>query len=217
MYEFPKPDYFKEGSKTEVKDPTKKLVVTYSSINGNGYGDYGEVVMGDKGTLVLLKEQEVMLYKDADTKTSVGVVEGKGGKPALDTTLADWSAFLAAVVRGERLSAVATTEMIRRQIDIDSEVQFPTLSDARTDRWKSIGLGYGLGWGVFDTRHGRAFFKEGHDEGTANHALCIAGKRACILMMSNSVRAERIFATLVARLFGDVPLPYSWEGYAAPR
>jgi predicted dehydrogenase len=85
MFEFPRPGYFQEGSQTEKADDTKKVVVTYSSINGNGFGDYGEVVMGDKGTLVLLKEQEVMLYKDAETKLSVGVVSGKDGK-VLDTT-----------------------------------------------------------------------------------------------------------------------------------
>jgi hypothetical protein len=119
-------------------------------------------------------------------------------------------------VRGQGLSAKARSEMIHRHISIDSATQFPTLQDARTDRWKSIGLGYGIGWGVFDTRYGRAFFKEGHDEGTANYALCVDGKRACILMLSNSVRAERIFATLVRKLFGDVPLPYAWEGFAPP-
>jgi predicted dehydrogenase len=86
MYEFPKPGYYGDAKKTQVKDPNKKLVVTYSSINGNGFGDYGEVVMGDKGTLVLLQEKEVMLYKDADTKTTVGVVKGKPGGVALDTT-----------------------------------------------------------------------------------------------------------------------------------
>ena len=32
-----------------VNDNNKKIVVTYSSINGNGYGGYGEVVMGTKG------------------------------------------------------------------------------------------------------------------------------------------------------------------------
>ncbi len=143
--------------------------------------------------------------------------EEAGAPGSLDTTIADWSKFLAAVVRGEGLSAKSQAEMIRRQVEIDGATQFPTLAETRTDRWKSIGLGYGLGWGVFDTRDGPAFFKEGHDEGTANYALCVAGKRACILMMSNSVRAERIFATLVQRLFGDVPLPYEWEGYAPPR
>jgi predicted dehydrogenase len=85
MFEYPRPGYFQEGTH-KMADDTKKVVVTYSSINGNGFGDYGEIVMGDKGTLVLLKEQEVMLYKDADTKTSVGVVANKDGKAVLDTT-----------------------------------------------------------------------------------------------------------------------------------
>ncbi len=55
MYEYPAPGY--------EEDKNKKVVVTYSSINGNGFGDYGEVVMGTKGTLVLEREQDVMLYK----------------------------------------------------------------------------------------------------------------------------------------------------------
>src|SRR5262249_57227449 len=86
MYEFPKPGYWADKEKTQVKDPSQKLIVTYSSINGNGFGDYGECVMGTKGTLVLLKEQDVMLYKDADTKTNVSVGKAKDGTPVLDTT-----------------------------------------------------------------------------------------------------------------------------------
>ncbi|HWA99830.1 MAG TPA: Gfo/Idh/MocA family oxidoreductase [Pirellulales bacterium] len=81
VYEYPAPAY-------EAKDPElreKKIIVSYSSINGNGYGGYGEVVMGTKGTLILENEAEVMLFKDAATSTSVGVVKGKGG-PTLDTT-----------------------------------------------------------------------------------------------------------------------------------
>jgi predicted dehydrogenase len=81
MYEYPMPDY-------DAKDPElsqKKIVVSYSSINGNGFGGYGECVMGTKGTLILENEAEVMLFKDASTSTSVGVVKGKSG-PTLDTT-----------------------------------------------------------------------------------------------------------------------------------
>ena len=54
-------------------------------------------------------------------------------------------------------------------------------------------MGYGLGWGVFETPYGHAFFKEGHNDSTANYALCIAARRDCIVILSNSVRAERIF------------------------
>ncbi len=68
------------------EDPQKKIVVTYSSINGNDFGGYGETVMGTKGTLILDREQEVMIYKNIDeaTKTRVGVKDDKGG-PTLDT------------------------------------------------------------------------------------------------------------------------------------
>ena len=132
---------------------------------------------------------------------------------SMDTSLHDWSRFLAVVARGEGLSRESKAEMIRLQIEIDSERQFPTITEARTEKWRSIRLGYGLGWGVFETPYGHAFFKEGHDDGTANYALCIEEKRACILLLSNSTRAEAIFVSLVHRLLGEVPIPAEWEGY----
>ena len=66
------------------EDPEKRVVVMYSSINGNGFGGYGEVVMGTRGTLILEREQEVMVYKDSDTSSRVGV-KTEGGAAALDT------------------------------------------------------------------------------------------------------------------------------------
>ena len=78
MYEYPAPGY--------EEDKNKKVVVTYSSINGNGFGDYGEVVMGTKGTLVLEREQDVMLYKGSAKDTRVTVSKKKDGTPTLDTT-----------------------------------------------------------------------------------------------------------------------------------
>lgn len=67
------------------EDPNKRIVVTYSSINGNGYGGYGEVVLGTKGTLVIEREKEVMLYKNSDTSSKVAVKDDKGG-PTMDTS-----------------------------------------------------------------------------------------------------------------------------------
>ena len=146
-----------------------------------------------------------------------------GAAGSMDTTLADWTRFLTAVVNGQGLSRAAKTEMIRLQIPIDSAAQFPTFSEAKTDQYKPIHLGYGLGWGVFETPFGHAYFKEGHDDGTANYALCVEPRRACILLLSNSVRAEGIFKAVVEEVMGDVHLPWKWEGYtpydfaAAPR
>ena len=100
MFEFPGPGYeakFDVGYRDAVnnvpsengipdysQDPNKKIVVTYSSINGNGYGGYGEIVMGTKGTLVLEKEKEVMLFQGSNTSTRVGV-KADGGGATLDT------------------------------------------------------------------------------------------------------------------------------------
>jgi predicted dehydrogenase len=84
MYEYPAPGYFDEAG--GVADPNKKVVVTYSSINGNGFGGYGEVVMGTKGTLILEQERDALLYKDAAKDTRVTVAKAKDGTPTLDTT-----------------------------------------------------------------------------------------------------------------------------------
>jgi predicted dehydrogenase len=76
-------------------DPNKKVVVTYSSINGNGFGGWGEVVLGSKGTLILDKETDVLLYRNSDTSSKVGVSKQAGGF-ALDTSASgDYSAPVA--------------------------------------------------------------------------------------------------------------------------
>ncbi|MCC6511831.1 MAG: Gfo/Idh/MocA family oxidoreductase [Pirellulaceae bacterium] len=95
MFEFPGPEYSPNfdvgyeppGGKSVPgyeTDPNKKIVVTYSSINGNGFGGYGEVVMGTKGAIVLDREMELMLYKDADVAAKIAVKKDKGGY-SLDT------------------------------------------------------------------------------------------------------------------------------------
>jgi predicted dehydrogenase len=84
MFEFPGKGYYKEGDTHEVADPNKKIMVTYSSINGNGYGGYGETVFGTQGTLILEQEQEAMLFKGSNTSTSIEVQNSKG-KPSMET------------------------------------------------------------------------------------------------------------------------------------
>jgi len=86
MFEFPGIGYFKDDDH-KVPDPAnenKKVVVTYSSINGNGYGGYGEIVYGMDGTLILEQEQEAMLFKGSDTSTKIEVKHVKG-KASMET------------------------------------------------------------------------------------------------------------------------------------
>lgn len=110
MFEFPGPEYSGKdmvGYYDRVQDypsgvvpgydqdPNKKVVVTYSTINGNGFGGWGEVVMGTKGTLILDKETDVMLYRDSNTSSKVKVKADDGGA-VLDTSASgDYAAPLA--------------------------------------------------------------------------------------------------------------------------
>jgi hypothetical protein len=68
-----------KGIPDYAADNNKKIVMTYASTMGNGYGGYGEIVMGSKGTLILEKEQEVMLYSGSNTSSKVSVKEDAGG------------------------------------------------------------------------------------------------------------------------------------------
>lgn len=132
---------------------------------------------------------------------------------SMDTTPADYARFLAGLQRGEGLSVASKKEMLRPQIAIDSVQQFPPqLIDTSEDN-RGIALSYGLGWGLFQSAQGPAYFKEGHDDGTNNYVLCIEGRQACLMLLSNSSNAEGIFKYLADDLLGATCLPWFWENY----
>jgi predicted dehydrogenase len=83
ILEFPAPGYDPLDPKTH----RRKIGVQYSSVNGNGYLGYGELVFGTKGTLALEKELELKPLKgigdDEAAETTVKV--SGGGGPTLDT------------------------------------------------------------------------------------------------------------------------------------
>lgn len=132
---------------------------------------------------------------------------------SMDTTITDFAAFLGGLQRGVGLSGAARAEMLRPQIAITSRYQFPTDSPEDTADNRDISLAYGLGWGLFESPHGRAFFKEGHDDGWNNYALCLDQARRCIVIMANTSNGEGIFLYLVDALMGPTGLPWDWEGF----
>ena len=130
---------------------------------------------------------------------------------SMDSTIKDYANFLAGFMRGEGISAESRREMLRPQIDITSAHQFPTLDSATNPAHEKIALSAGLGLVLFKSSHGPAFFKGGHDDSTGNMAVCVESKKQCILLMSNSVRAEIIYPGLVNSLLGETGLPWEWE------
>lgn len=131
---------------------------------------------------------------------------------SMQTTLHDYATFLSALMHGALLSPAARDQMLSPQIRIHSRHQFPSLNPDTTTAYDAIELSYGVGWGLYHSPYGPAFFKEGHDEGWRNLALCFSDGNG-MLLMTNSSNGEGIFKPLVEELLGETAFPFDWEGY----
>src|SRR4029453_17929512 len=160
----------------------------FESDFANGYDEYGR----------LLGPQR---RKDADAAGS------------MQTTPRDFAQFMVAMAQGKGLSKQTRDLMLRPQIQILSKRQFPTLATETTDENRSIRLSYGLGWGLYWTPYGKGFFKEGHDEGWRNYAVCFEDQKSGIVIMTNSSNGEGIFKEMLETLLRNTFTPIEWEGY----
>jgi predicted dehydrogenase len=90
-FEFPGKNHPQGPNQGSDKDDV--VVVTYSSISTNGFEQYGECVMGTRGTMIVEAEQKVFLYTERDPgkkagdpkATAVTVTTADGKKPALES------------------------------------------------------------------------------------------------------------------------------------
>ncbi len=101
LFEFPAPGY----NPDDPVDSMKKIGVAYASINGNGFGGYGETVFGTEGTLLLEREQEALLYRTSDTLSKIHVVE--------DTKNKDRQAKIELEEKGDEVSAAVATQALQ--------------------------------------------------------------------------------------------------------
>ena len=100
LFEFPAPDY---DPKDEL-GKRKKISVAYASINGNGFGGYGETVFGTRGTLLLNLEKEALLYRTHSVNDKVKLT-GSIGAPELKLD-----------EKGDELSAAIGTQALSGDI-----------------------------------------------------------------------------------------------------
>ena len=154
----------------------------------NGYDEYGRSVGAHR-------------WKNADAAGS------------MQTTINDQARFLQAVIEGKLLRIETREQMLSPQVQILSKRQFPSLSEATTDENKKIRLSYGLAWGLYWTQYGEVFFKEGHDDGWRNYAVCFDNRKSCLAILTNSGNGEGIFEDVLESLLKDTFTPIEWEGY----
>jgi CubicO group peptidase (beta-lactamase class C family) len=132
---------------------------------------------------------------------------------SLCTTLEDYTKFFTALMQHKGLSSSAFNEMISPQIRILSKQQFGPNSNVVTHDNDNILLSYGLGFGVMKTAAGRAFFKEGHDDGWGHYSIVFPDKGIGVVIMTNNDNGESIFRDLLKMAIGDQYTPWYWENY----
>jgi CubicO group peptidase (beta-lactamase class C family) len=129
---------------------------------------------------------------------------------SMSTTLEDYTRFIHAVLRQEKQDFI---DIISPQIRIKSKQQFGPNSMIDTNENDPIQLSYGLGFGIYFTPYGKAFFKEGHLDGWQHYAVGFPENKTAVIIMSNSENAESIFTKVVELTIGNEYTPSFWEGY----
>ena len=134
---------------------------------------------------------------------------------SMDTTIDDQARMWAGIVRGDGVTEASRAELVRQQLGITTEHQFPTLWDTYDARGPEIGLSAGVGLVVLNNGDDRTWFKGGHNEWTGNIAVCQERDRRCVVLLGNSVRAELIYPELVEFVLGGSGMPWWWEYHHA--
>jgi CubicO group peptidase (beta-lactamase class C family) len=144
---------------------------------------------------------------DKDTEDEAGAAG------SMETTPVDYSKFLTKIIELSSHNSDVTKLMFTPNIRIHSKKQFGSGSLGKTNVNDSIGLNYGLGWGILKSPYGEGYFKEGHAEGFQHYSILFPEKRIGILLMSNSDNAESIFKEVLELGIGDIYTPWYWEDY----
>ncbi len=133
---------------------------------------------------------------------------------SMDTTIADFARFVAAVMTNKVVSPEAKQLMLTPAISIRFATQFPTLKMTPTTDNDRVGLAYGLGWGLLTkTAYGPGYFKEGHDDGWGSYAVAFDERGLAMILMSNSDNGEKVFRPILEKVMHDDVTPWTWEGY----
>lgn len=154
---------------------------------------------------------------DGHTERQKRIKKSRGANPSsagsLMTTASDFARLLLAVMNGEGLTQDSIDQMFTPQIPVVSRRMFGRLAGETTEDNKTIYLAWGLGWGLFETEFGRAFFHTGHDVGWENYTVTYMDKKVGIVLLSNSSNFESIAQRIVERVIGDQGSPFTWLGY----
>jgi CubicO group peptidase (beta-lactamase class C family) len=137
------------------------------------------------------------------------------GAGSMVTTAADYSLFVDDVLSKKGLSEKLYNEMFTPQIRVTSKRGFGPLRDSLSDitEFSKMQLSWGLGWGLFNTTYGKAFFHGGHSDGWQNYCVNYPDKGVSVILLSNSDNFETAAGKILDVTIGDKYSPLKWLGY----
>jgi CubicO group peptidase (beta-lactamase class C family) len=138
-----------------------------------------------------------------------------GAAGSMVTTAADYGRFLVGMLNARGAGRNAFERMLEPQIRITSLRMFGPGAWQESEENKAIDLSWCLGWGRFNTPHGRAFFHTGHDFGYQNYTVTHVDAGVGVVLLSNSDNFESVAEEILAAAIGDDDTPFEWLGYEA--
>lgn len=119
------------------------------------------------------------------------------GASTLETTAADYTKFLHAVLSEKLISKASYQEIFSPQIAVLSPTS-TYISDKQKDMpFAQRNISYGLGWGYLDTPYGKAVFKGGNGSGFQHYSILFPEVGKGIMIMTNSRNGRSIFMELL--------------------
>lgn len=133
---------------------------------------------------------------------------------SMTSSAGDLAKFASAFLDDRILKPATRAGMLRPVLFINTVHEFPHPNDGMGKEAGSVGLAYGVGWGLLThTRFGPAFFKEGHGDGAQDYMICFERQKSCMILLTNSDNGELAFRPLLETILGDTVTPWEWEGY----
>lgn len=158
-------------------------------------------------------DQNLAFGYDAND-TLIGAIKKTSARGAgsMVTTATDYAQFVKAMLKKQGLSPKMGAEMFKPQMQVRSLRGFGSQNATLTTQNEAIQLSWGLGWGLFQTAKGAAFFHSGHTSGWQNYCLAYPEQGIAVVLMSNSDNFERNLAAILKDTVGDVDSPLAWIG-----
>jgi CubicO group peptidase (beta-lactamase class C family)/transcriptional regulator with XRE-family HTH domain len=214
--------YFDPGTEYSYSgEGIRLLQIVIEKITGKGLEEMAKEIIFDPLQMHMTSyvwqqrfENNYCLGHTIDQETIVKDTEDEAGAAgSMETTPLDYATFLEHILSLTSQGSEITKLMFSPNIEIKSKKQFGPKSLETTTNVQNFALSYGLGWGLLDTPHGKAVFKEGHGEGFQHYSILFPEKNMGVLLLSNSDNAESIFKEVLEITIGDKYTPWEWENY----